>query len=191
MTINSINNTASSLAVGNIALSAVANTIASTNTNGNIILAPNGTGLVSIASAFTLPRVDGSSGFVLKTNGSGVASWAAETAQPFSWTVVTGNTQAIVENNGYISNNTSQRVDYTIPATAAVGDTFEVNSIHANGFRINQNVGQSIVVGNLVTSTGIAGSITSAAVGDWVKVVCTVANTSFIATVQQGNVTVA
>jgi len=191
MTINSINNTASSLAVGNIAISAVANTIATSTSNSNLILAPNGTGLVSIASAYTLPRVDGSAGFVLKTNGSGVVSFAAETAQPFAWTVVTANTQAIVENNGYFANNSTQAVDFTVPATAAVGDTFEIASMHANGFVINQGAGQSIIIGNLVTTTGITGSITSAAVGDWVKVVCIVANTQFMATVQQGNLTVA
>jgi hypothetical protein len=191
MTINSINNTASSLAIGNIAISAVANTIASSNTNGNIILAPNGTGLVSIASAFTLPRVDGSSGFVLKTNGSGVVSWAAETAQPFAWTVVTANTQAITENNGYFANNSTQAVDFALPATAAVGDTFEVASMHANGFVIIQGAGQSITIGNQTTTTGIPGSITSSAVGDWVKIVCIVANTQFLGSVQQGNLTVA
>lgn len=190
MTINSINNTTSSLTAGNIALSVVANTIQSTDTNGNLILAPNGTGLVSIASAYTLPRVDGTAGFVLKTNGSGSVSFAAETAQPFTWQVETTGPVTIIENNGYISNGGSQ-IDYIIPATAAVGDTFEICAITSFGFKITQNIGQSIFIGNQLTATGIAGSITSTGVGDWVKVVCVVANTQFIATVQQGNFTVA
>ena len=56
------------------------NTLSTTNSNGDLILSPNGTGLVSIASAYTLPRVDGSAGYVLTTNGSGVVSWAASSS---------------------------------------------------------------------------------------------------------------
>jgi hypothetical protein len=56
------------------------NTISSTNTDGNIVLDPDGNGLVSINSAYTLPGVDGSTGYVLTTNGSGVVSWAAPAA---------------------------------------------------------------------------------------------------------------
>ena len=46
-----------------------------TLSNGNLTLSPGGTGLVSIAGAFTLPRVDGTAGYALITNGSGVVSW--------------------------------------------------------------------------------------------------------------------
>jgi hypothetical protein len=53
------------------------NTISSTNVDGNIVLDPNGAGLVSINNAYTLPGVDGATGYVLTTNGSGVVSWAA------------------------------------------------------------------------------------------------------------------
>jgi hypothetical protein len=40
-----------------------------------LILSPQGTGLVSIANTWTLPRVDGSANYVLATNGTGAASW--------------------------------------------------------------------------------------------------------------------
>lgn len=46
-------------------------TISTTSANTNLILSPNGTGKVSIASAYTLPRVDGTSGQVLVTDGAG------------------------------------------------------------------------------------------------------------------------
>jgi hypothetical protein len=51
------------------------NTLSTSNTNGNLILAPNGTGKVSIAEAYTLPRVDGTSGQALITDGSGTVSF--------------------------------------------------------------------------------------------------------------------
>ena len=44
-------------------------------TNGNIVLDPNGSGLVSINNAYTLPGVDGSAGYVLTTNGNGTVTW--------------------------------------------------------------------------------------------------------------------
>ena len=74
---NSCNNEASIWTVDNLRLDG--NTLSSINTNGNIVLDPNGSGLVNIASAYTLPRVDGSSDYVLKTNGSGTVSWQPET----------------------------------------------------------------------------------------------------------------
>jgi hypothetical protein len=188
MTINNINNTASSMAIGNLGLAV--NTLSSSNTNGNIVLSPNGTGLVSMAGAYTFPRIDGSANFVLKTDGSGVVSWAADSSAVFAWTVITANTQAMVAENGYISNNATQAVVYTLPATAAVGDGFEVNAIDAFGWQIAQNAGQTIRIGNTATTSGTGGSLASTANGDWVRLVCTVANTAFIASVQQGNITV-
>jgi len=191
MTINSINNSASSLAVGNISISATANTIESTDTNGNIALVPDGTGLVDIAGAFTLPAADGSSGQVLTTDGAGAATWETAAGANLAWNVVTGNTQTIAVENGYVSNNSGQAVAYTLPAAATVGQVFEVNAIDANGFTIAQNSGQSIIIGDQTTTTGVTGSLASTGIGDWIRFVCVVEDTTFIASVQQGNITVA
>lgn len=51
------------------------NAISITDTNGDLILFPNGSGLVSIAYAYTLPRTDGVAGQALITNGSGAVSF--------------------------------------------------------------------------------------------------------------------
>lgn len=51
------------------------NTLSTTNTNGDLVLSPNGTGKVSIASAYTLPRVDGTAGQALITNGAGAVTF--------------------------------------------------------------------------------------------------------------------
>jgi hypothetical protein len=63
------------LLIDNLSLNG--NTFSSTDTNGNIVLAPNGTGKVNIANAFSLPRVDGTAGYVLTTDGNGVVTWQA------------------------------------------------------------------------------------------------------------------
>ena len=49
------------------------NVIKIANANGNLKLNANGT--IMINDAFTFPLIDGSSGQVLKTNGSGVLTW--------------------------------------------------------------------------------------------------------------------
>ena len=56
MTQNSINNSASSLTVDNLFLDG--NTISSTDTNGNIIFAPDGTGIISVTTAAIVPSGD-------------------------------------------------------------------------------------------------------------------------------------
>lgn len=53
------------------------NTLSSTSANGDIILAPNGTGTVSINSQYSLPTADGTNGQFLKTDGSGNLTFAA------------------------------------------------------------------------------------------------------------------
>jgi hypothetical protein len=57
------------------ALDVNGNSLVSTS-NGNITLAPNGTGRV-VLSGIQYPNVNGTDGQILTTNGTGVASWAA------------------------------------------------------------------------------------------------------------------
>lgn len=75
------------------------NTISTTNTNGDLLLSPNGTGKVSIAGAYTLPRVDGSANYVLTTNGAGIVSWAAVATGATSFTIA-GDTGSVSFNTG-------------------------------------------------------------------------------------------
>ena len=58
---------------GNIKLAG--NSVTSEDVNGNIILDPNGTGVVNINNAYDLPTADGSADQVLSTNGAGVVSF--------------------------------------------------------------------------------------------------------------------
>lgn len=58
---------------GNLKLSG--NSLTSEDANGNIILDPNGTGLVNINNAYTLPAADGTVGQVLATDGAGALSF--------------------------------------------------------------------------------------------------------------------
>lgn len=93
-----------------------------------------------------------------------------------SWNNVAGTTQSAAINNGYIISNASQTT-VTLPATAAQGSIVAVQGFGASGWILTANSGQTIRIGNQVTST--AGSLTSTNLNDSVEVICVVANTTW------------
>lgn len=119
--------------------------------------------------------------------GSGSNITFTSTERSLTWSVVTTTTKAMVAFEGYIS-NTSGGCDFTLPATAAVGDLFSVANIHADGFQIGQNSGQKIQIGKYTTTTGIAGGLRNLEIGDTVLLICTVANTNFLVLNMMGNI---
>ena len=58
-------------------LSLTGDTIATTDTNGNLILTANGTGKISFYNVYNFPRTDGTANQVLATNGAGVLAWTS------------------------------------------------------------------------------------------------------------------
>lgn len=148
-------------------------------------------GNVSTAGAFTLSgafgttlTVTGTTSVTLPTSGT-----LATTSQFFAWSTVSGTSQAIVAGNGYFSNNAGL-VTFTLPVTAAVGDTYEVSGEGAGGWTIVYGTGQSIRFGNQ-TTTVTSGSLASANQYDSVRIVCMVANTTFKVHFVIGNPTIA
>lgn len=88
-----------------------------------------------------------------------------------TWTRIAGTTQAMAIDNGYIPTNAALTT-FTLPATAAVGDYVEVCGEGTNGWTIAQNAGQSIQYGNVVTTTGVGGSLSSTNQYDTVRIIC-------------------
>ena len=98
----------------------------------------------------------------------------------------------LAPSNGYFTTSGSTVV-FTLPATAAIGDTYQVTTAPTGigGWEIAQNSGQSIVVGNTTTTVGTGGSISSeSTLGDWIVITCAIANTGFVAYIAQGEVSV-
>lgn len=104
------------------------------------------------------------------------------------WTVVTASGTAAA-NNGYITNNATTRVVETLPATAAVGAEINITNIGAAGWRVGQNANQYIRFGDVVTTTGTGGYVESTALGDTVRLICTVANSGWQVISSIGNIT--
>lgn len=95
-----------------------------------------------------------------------------------AWTDVTGTSQAMSANNGYTANSLSL-VTLTLPSTCPYGKVFRVVGKGIGGWKIAQNAGQTIHYGNVNTTTGVSGFISSSDQYDCVELLCTVANTAF------------
>lgn len=122
-------------------------------------------------------------------NGAGSITISSSGGAGFMWTVVSGTTQNMVSNNGYIVNNGSL-VTLNLPATSNVGDALGVIGKGAGGWLIQCGVGQTIVLGSSTTSSG--GSLASTNRKDSLYIICTVANTEWeVGSAPQGNITVA
>lgn len=135
----------------------------------------------------------GSAGQVLTSNGAAaLPSWqpaSGGSGGVTSWVDVTGTTQAMAVNTGYMADNAGL-VTLTLPSTAAFGSVIRVAGYGAGGWTIAQNSGQSINVGNQTTTTGVSGSLASTNANDTVELLCTVANTTFMSLSGWGNLVV-
>ncbi len=116
-------------------------------------------------------------GTITITNGAGSINLES-VAVGFSWTDVTGTTQALAVNHGYITDNGSN-VTYTLPATAALGD--EIKIVGKLGLTIvAQNANQQILMSSASSTVGITGSITGTNVGDCVDLICITSGASCV-----------
>lgn len=109
----------------------------------------------------------------------------------YSWTEVTGTSQTMVADGGYVSNNPAL-VTLTLPTTAAFGTTISVAGKGAGGWKIAQNAGQQIFFGSSTTTSGATGYLQSTQQFDSIELLCITANTQWtVITGPQGAITVA
>lgn len=124
--------------------------------------------------------------------GTTLLVWSAFNLDPnivFSWNVVSGTTQAISNQNGYITSNGSLTT-FTLPVTSNVGQIFRIAGYGTGGWKLEQNAAQSIAIGSSTTSTGILGNLQSTNARDSIEVVCIAANTTYLVLNMMGNLTV-
>lgn len=156
-------------------------TMTASMTNGQILIGSTGAipalSTLTAGAGITIGNTAGA--ITISTGGAG-----------YSWTEVTGLTQAMAANNGYILNNAAL-VTATLPAVAAVGDTFMVQGKGAGLYRIAQNATQTIHFGNVDTTTGTGGYLEATNQYDSIELVCITANTDFaVLTGPQGSITI-
>lgn len=106
-----------------------------------------------------------------------------------TWSVVTGASQAMAVNRGYIANNAGT-VAFTLPTTSAVGDMLAVTGINnATGWSIAYTTNQQIFFGTS-SATLTTGTLASTNTRDTVHLVCVVANLSWNVVSSIGSITV-
>jgi hypothetical protein len=96
--------------------------------------------------------------------------------QGLTWTAAASTPITAAVNTGYYITDASQ-VTITLPATAAAGSLVAIVGTGAGGWVLAPGSGQTIKVGSASAST----SITSAEQYDSIEVLCTVANTTWVA----------
>lgn len=130
------------------------------------------------------------SGTNIKTvNGNSLLGSGNISVGGMSWVEVTGTSQTASVNTGYILNNASL-VTLTLPTTAAIGDSIKVVGKGAGGWKIAQPSGDIIYFGNLTSTTGTSGYLSSTHRRDTVELVCVTANTEWQVVSSIGNITV-
>ena len=106
-----------------------------------------------------------------------------------AWSEVTGTSQAMLENNGYIANNPSL-VTLTLPVTAPLGSVVAVSGKGTGLWRMAQNSGQTVHFGTVNSTTGTAGYLQALNQYDCIELLAITANTDFMVTSSVGNIDV-
>ncbi len=123
-------------------------------------------------------------------NAAGSITISATGAGGFGWTEVTGTSQNMASNNGYIANN-GALVSLALPTVSVVGDQLAIIGKGAGLFSITQGASQQIHVGSSASTLGAGGSVSSTNQFDSIYLVCTVANTIWtVLSGVQGNFTI-
>jgi hypothetical protein len=98
-----------------------------TTANGTNYVALKAPASLASDVTFTLPSADGTANQVLKTDGSGVLSFAAaSTGLEWQSSIVTTSTLTAVVNKGYWIDTTLNACTITLPASASVGDQINI-----------------------------------------------------------------
>jgi hypothetical protein len=104
------------------------------------------------------------------------------------WVDVTGVTQAMSENTGYVADNGSV-VTLTLPSTCSFGSIISVVGKGNGGWIIAQNSGQQIFFGDQMTTLGVSGTLESNHPKDVCKLLCVTTDTEFEVISSIGNIT--
>ena len=104
-------------------------------------------------------------------------------------TEVTGATQAVATNRGYIANR-GTLVTFSLPTVSTVGDEIEITGRGAGGWAITQAANQYIAIISVTTTIGVGGSLASTQRYESVRLKCIEANLGWNVVGGSGNWTI-
>lgn len=129
-------------------------------------------------SGYTLATLTEGTGITIVNAPGSITISSSGGGGGITWTEVTGTSDIMTENTGWITNNAGL-VTLTLPTTAAIGTALSIVGKGAGGWIIGQLTGQNIQVGNVSTTVGFPGSISSSNRFDSVNLICTTADTTW------------
>lgn len=116
--------------------------------------------------------------FVTINTSTGQLGSSSATSGLFTWTDVTGATQTLAINNGYLTDR-GGGVTYTLPATASIGDMIKI--VGKSGLAtITPNANQQILISSASGTVGASGTAVSTNAGDCINLVCTTSGASTV-----------
>lgn len=155
----------------------------------------DGVNVGSVATVVT--EASNKLGTAVLTAGSGVSITPtanvitiASTGGGLAYVDQTSSSATFAINTSYGIDNGASLVTLTLPAAAVIGSVFQVVGFSSGGWKIAQLAGQTINFGNVATTVGVTGFISSTNQYDCITFRCVVANTTFVAYGAQGNPTI-
>jgi len=140
----------------------------------------NSTGAVTFATVNSNVGTFGDATHVAQVtvNGKGLITAVSSIAITSGTANVNQNTSSatLAANSRYATNNGASLVTYTIPAGAAVGDTYMIVGGSSGGWTIAQPASVQCHVGSSATTSGVGGSISSSNQYDCCTVTCVASN---------------
>ena len=182
----------STTTVSQILYSSSTNVVAGLATANSAMLYTNSTGVPAWTAAATNGQLlIGSTGAsptlatltagsnITVTNAGGSITIASTASGGVAIVNQNSSTATLAANNNYICNNGASLITFTLPAIAALGDTYIITGGSAGGWIVAQGSGQQMHISSAATTSGATGSLASSNQYDDLTIICVVANTTF------------
>lgn len=152
----------------------------------------NASGALTLANTAVTPAaytVNGQALFTVDSKGRITSASNATISGTVTNVNQTSSSATLAANSRYSTNNGASLVTYTIPAGAAVGDTYIIVGGSSGGWTVAQPASVQIHLSGSATTSGVGGSLSSSNQYDCLTITC-VASNVFTAYGVQGNITV-